>query len=114
MSYSFELLGVTPILEFFNHQQRLLAQPSQTRLEYIGARRCSLDRFLQQLQDLPPDRNWDPEALAQVAIDYWIGRAPTIQFWTQRLADAGSSCLVVARIGDFNSLRHEFEHLFTH
>ena len=109
MKYSFELIGITPIIDFFNHQQHKQRQADGIRAEYIGASNCSLDRFLHHLQDVPLERNWDLTLLSQAVVDYWIASAHTIQYWQQRLGDAGSSCLVVGRVADTQALRHEFE-----
>ena len=112
MSYTFELLGITPILDFFNHQQTLISDPYSLRAEYLGVHQCKLDRILKELQSVPTERNWDLDTVSQVVVDYWIGRAKTIRYWSDRLEDAGSSCLLIARISDVHSLRHEFERTF--
>ena len=114
MDYTFELLGVSPILDFFNHQQTLTSQPHMQRASYLGVYQCSLDRILNELQTVPKDRGWDLDSVAQVVVDYWIGRAHTIRYWSARLDDAGTGCLLVARIADVPTLKHEFERTFQH
>ncbi|MGK7910475.1 MAG: hypothetical protein AB4050_03185 [Synechococcus sp.] len=109
MRYSFELIGITPILDFFNHQQRNKSQTEGDRAEYIGSYHCSLDRFLSHLHDVPPERNWNMGLLSQAVVDYWIASAHTIQYWQDRLSDAGDSCLVVGRVANTQALRGEFE-----
>ncbi|MEL7086802.1 MAG: hypothetical protein AAF268_15980 [Cyanobacteria bacterium P01_A01_bin.3] len=109
MRYSFELIGITPILDFFNHQQHKQKQIYGDRAEYIGSYHCSLDRFLSQLQDVPPERQWDMSLLSQAVVDYWIASAHSIQYWQERLSDAGDSCLVVGRVANTQALRGEFE-----
>ncbi|MGK7906120.1 MAG: hypothetical protein AB4040_02685 [Synechococcus sp.] len=113
MNYSFELIGITPILDFFKHQHSHRVQANKFRAEYIGAYHCSLDRFLHHLQDVPIERKWDFDLLSQAVVDYWIASANSIQYWQSRLKDAGSSCLVVARVADTQALRNEFETMLT-
>ena len=112
MQYTFELLGITPILDFFNHQQTLVSHPHFLRAEYLGVHQCTLDRVLKELQTVPPERNWDLEIVAQVVVNYWIGRAKTVRYWSDRLEDAGCNSLLIARIADLHSLRHDLERTF--
>ena len=109
MRYSFELIGITPILDFFNHQQQKQQEIYGNRAEYIGAYNCSLDRFLDRIQNVPPERNWDFDLLSQAVVDYWIASAHSIQYWQERLNDAGDGCLVVGRVANTQALRGEFE-----
>jgi len=42
MEYTFELVGVSPILSFFNHQQGIDPHIPRRGAEYLGAYRCDL------------------------------------------------------------------------
>jgi hypothetical protein len=111
MSYSFEILGVLPVLHFFQHQQKTIHPTEGLRAEYVGGYRCTLDHFLHLLDDIPARRNWDLEFLAQTVVQYWMDRAPVISYWKDRLDDAGDDCLLVARVADLSTLRAELETL---
>jgi hypothetical protein len=105
MHYTFEILGVLPVLQFFQYQ----AQARPTMAAYIGSRRCTLDGFLGSLEEVNP--NWDLEAITQTVVAFWLHNQEGIHRWQQRLRDAGQSSLVVARLSDLGGLRQEFEHL---
>lgn len=42
MNYTFDIVGVSPILYFFNHQQQSLEKPLHQKVEYLGTDRKSV------------------------------------------------------------------------
>lgn len=111
MPYTFELLGVSPILEFFNHQQEQHQQRSQAGVEYVGTYKCTLDAMLQSVETIPTRQNWQMDQVVDTVIQFWMSNSETIQHWRDRLQDAGRENLLVARLSDVKSLRHIFETL---
>lgn len=111
MKYSFDLLGVSPVLYFFNQQQQIQQQKPQTGVEYVGTYKCTLDAVLESVEPLPPMRGWDLDGVVDTVINFWVNNSDTIQYWKERLQDAGSENLLVARVGDIQSLQAEFESL---
>jgi plasmid maintenance system antidote protein VapI len=110
MEYSFELVGVSPVLSFFNHQQVIQQQP-HVRAEYLGAYECRLDAFIESVEDVPARRNWNLDRVVDSVISFWLNNAEQISHWKQRLKDAGAENLLVARVSDLDSLKAEFESL---
>lgn len=113
MQYTFEVLGVSPILYFFNHQQELLQQPAPG-VEYISTYRCTLDAFLESVETVPPKRGWDPDQVVETVINFWMRNSEKVELWRRRLEDAGQENLLVARLADLSALRTTFESLLNH
>ncbi|CAN1212704.1 hypothetical protein TUMEXPCC7403_21035 [Tumidithrix helvetica PCC 7403] len=112
MEYTFEILGVSPILYFFNHQQEAIQKSTHEGVEYLGAHRCTLDAFIQSAEIVPAQRGWDFDRLVQAIVDFWVNNPERVGLWRERLSDAGGESLVVARVGNLKSLRHELESIF--
>lgn len=107
MEYSFEIVGVSPVLSFFNHQ---LAAQSQGA-EYLGAYHCTLDAFIDSIESVPQRRGWHLDRVVDSVIRFWLHNAEQVTHWKRRLEDAGSENLLVARVADLESLKVEFESL---
>ena len=108
MRYTFELLGISPVLHFFNQQQKLQGENS-LNVEYLGNRKCSLDVFLKSVETVSAHRSWRVDKVVETVINFWMNNADSIQYWSSRLEDAGEDSLLVARVGDISSLRQSFE-----
>ena len=110
MGYTFELLGISPVLHFFNQQQKLQVE-NNLNVEYLGNRKCSLDVFLKSVETVSAHRSWRVDKVVETVINFWMNNADSIQYWNCRLKDAGEGNLLVARVGDIKSLRQSFESL---
>ncbi|MGF1516540.1 MAG: hypothetical protein ACFCVB_01870 [Nodosilinea sp.] len=112
MSYSFDIIGIAPVLQFFNHQQRLEAKLDRSQA-FLGSYCCTLDAFIAATEAIHHRPDWDWDAIAATIIAFWLNQESDIRHWKQQFADAeGSQNLIVARVVNYNSLRHEFETLF--
>lgn len=111
MAFTFELLGVSPVLDFFNHQQEYSQRQPQTGAEYLGAYKCTLDTFIESVETVSPKRGWNMDQAVDTVLNFWLNNVETIQHWKQRLEDAGRENLLVARLADFQAIQAEFEHL---
>jgi hypothetical protein len=111
MEYSFEIVGVSPILTFFNHQQETQRQP-HAGAEYLGAYQCTLDAFLKSVESVPLRRDWQLDRVVDTVINFWLSHAEQVRHWKRRLEDAGAQNILVARVADLHSLRMEFESLY--
>ncbi len=109
MSYLFNLVGITPAFEFFQHQQS--SDPVEAGPAYVGVPDCSLDSLLNYVQPIPPQRGWDLDGVVDSVIAYWLANEDAIRHWRDRLTTAGQSSLLVGRIGNYKSLQQEFESL---
>ena len=111
MKYTFELLGISPVLDFFTHQQKLLQQPPSAGIEYLGSYECKLDAFLESVETVPPKQGWNMDEVVDTVIQFWVNHSEPIRYWKARLNDAGHDNLLVARVADIRSLKAEFESL---
>lgn len=110
MEYSFEFVGIAPVLSFFTHQQKFQHQPRRGA-EYLGTYQCTLDALLDSVEQVPLRRGWHLDGVVDSVIHFWLNNAEQIQHWKHRLQDAGAENLLVARIADAEALRIEFESL---
>lgn len=109
MRYTFEILGVLPSLQLFNHQQKVTQGSPSRGVEYIGCHRCTLDAFLTPIETLTHKQEWDLDRLMQTVIEFWMSHPESIQLWKDRLESAGGDRVLVARVGHLQGLRQEFE-----
>ncbi|MGA9379480.1 MAG: hypothetical protein WBV73_11995 [Phormidium sp.] len=109
MKYTFDILGVSPILYFFNQQQETKEQQPQTGVEYVAAYKCTLDALIQSVENVSNYRGWDLDAVIDTVVNFWMNNSDSIKYWKQRLKDAGSENLLVGRVANVKSLRAEFE-----
>lgn len=114
MKYTFDILGVSPVLQFFNHQQERHLQKYRTGVEYVAAYKCTLDALIQSTENLPNYQEWDLDQVVQTVVNFWMNNSDSIWYWQERLKDAGSENLLVGRVADVNSLRAEFESLLSY
>lgn len=111
MKYTFNIVGVSPVLYFFNHQQQILEKPQSTGVEYLGAYKCTLDAFLESVESIPIECAWNLDRVVDTVVKFWLHNSDSIQYWSSRLNDAGKDNLLVARVADVKSLKAEFESL---
>jgi hypothetical protein len=113
MEYEFGLVGVSPVLSFFNTQQNLQAKSHQGA-EYLGAYHCTLDAFIESVGTVPRYRNWNLDRVVDSVINFWLNNAEQVRHWKEQLEAAGTENLLIARVADLDALRSEFESLFGH
>ncbi|MBO0350871.1 hypothetical protein J0895_17730 [Phormidium pseudopriestleyi FRX01] len=109
MEYTFDILGVSPILYFFNQQQEKVIADSGVGVEYLATPKCTLDAFIDSVQTVSPTKEWDLDGVVQTVINFWMHNPDKIGYWKGRLEDAGEQNLLVARVADMGSLRATFE-----
>jgi plasmid maintenance system antidote protein VapI len=111
MSYTFDILGVAPLLYFFHQQEEIIETNPQLGVEYLGCYKCTLDCFIESVEPVIPKRGWDFQQVVDTTIDFWMNHAETIGYWKARLEDAGKDNLLVARIANMKGLQQAFESL---
>lgn len=109
MKYTFDILGVSPILYFFNQQQERKEQKSHTGVEYVASYKCTLDALIQSVENVPDYRGWDLNEVIDTVVNFWVNNSDSIKYWKERLQDAGNENLLVGRVANVKSLRAEFE-----
>ena len=110
MQYTFEILGVSPILSFLNHQAESPVT-TPTGAEYLSTYQCTLDALLESVEPVPPKRGWDLDKVVDTVVNYWLQNAERIQHWKDRLQAAGCENILVSRIADLKALQQEFDQL---
>lgn len=112
MSYSFDLLGIAPMLEFFQYQQENEQDPQRPKA-YLASYECTLDGFIQATETIHCKPQWNWDAVIESMIRFWIKQEEKIRYYQQSLTlNTGESQLVIARVANINILRREFEDLF--
>ncbi len=111
MEYTFDILGVSPVLYFFNQQQEIIQKNPQPSVEYIGTYKCTLDAFLDNIERVTPKRGWNFDEIANTVLNFWLNHSDNIRYWQSRLTDAGKENLLVSRVADIQGLQEEFEFL---
>lgn len=110
MSYSFDIVGVSPILTFFNHQQKVDTNPHRSKT-YLGSYLCTLDAFIQSADLIPQKPDWDWEEVMQSMVNFWLRHEDRIRYWQDQLEQADSESLLIGRVANVEALRSEFESL---
>jgi hypothetical protein len=112
MSYSFDIIGIAPVLQFFQHQQQVETHRDRSQA-YLGSYCCTLDGFIEATEIVHRKPDWDWDAIVSKMVEFWLNQENNVRHWQQQFeAIEGSDNLVVARVVNYNSLRQEFETLF--
>ncbi|MEO1069314.1 MAG: hypothetical protein AAFW95_09365 [Cyanobacteria bacterium J06638_6] len=111
MSYSFDIIGIAPVLQFFNHQQRLETKRDRSQA-YLGSYCCTLDAFIAATEAIHRRPDWDWDAIVGTIVNFWLSQEKDVSHWRQQFASVGDQNLLVARVVNYDCLRHEFETLF--
>lgn len=112
MQYIFELVGISPVLSFFNQQQELQEKQADSGVEYLANHQCHLDTFVSSVEMISNYRSWDLDQVVDTVIKFWVNNEDSINYWKERLRDAGKDNLLIARVADIGSLKNTFENLF--
>ncbi|MEM7555978.1 MAG: hypothetical protein AAF378_18150 [Cyanobacteria bacterium P01_A01_bin.84] len=111
MKYAFDIVGVSPILNFFNHQQQCIDDGKNQGLEYLGTQTFTLDTLIENVEPLTPKWGWDKDEVVGTVINFWMNNSDSIRYWKSRLDDAGRDNLLVTRVAEMKALQAEFESL---
>lgn len=111
MKFTFDIVGVSPVLHFFNHQQQNSLSSSQLGVEYISTHICTLDALIESVEPIPKKWDWDMDEVVGCVIKFWMNNSESVCYWKSRLTDAGNDNLLVARVANVTALQAEFEAL---
>ncbi len=111
MSYSFNIIDITPVLTFFNYQQQMEQNPHRSKA-HLGSYQCTLDAFIHSTQMIPRKPDWDWDAVINTMVDFWLKQEEDIRYWQNQLKNASKETIIVARVVNLEALRHEFEAAF--
>ena len=110
--YTFDIIGVSPILFFFNQQQKISQKHQDSSVEYLSSQRCTLDALLESVETVAPKHDWNLDEVVDTVVNFWMKNSDTVQHWKSRLQDAGRDSILVSRVADIRGLKTEFEFLF--
>ena len=110
MSYNFELLGIAPILTFFNYQQEVENDPHRSKV-YLASHQCTLDAFIESTKIIPQKPQWNWDEVIETTINFWLKNEDDIKHWRCKLADTSEDILLIARVANFDVFRSELEQL---
>ncbi|MDJ0675240.1 MAG: hypothetical protein QNJ36_07670 [Calothrix sp. MO_167.B42] len=111
MKYTFNIVGVSPILTFFDRQQAITQKDRNQGIEYIASNTCTLDALIASVEAVPPKLDWNLDRVIDTVIQFWLNNSDSVTYWKSRLQDAGRDNLIIGRLADMQSLRYEFESL---
>jgi hypothetical protein len=111
MPYSFDIIGVSPVIQFFQYQQQV-EQTRDRAKAYLGSYDCTLDSFISSTEMIwhKPDWNWD-NVVSEI-VNFWLEHEDKIKRWKLELDKLEGDNLIVARVANIDRLRSEFESLF--
>ncbi|MGI0492096.1 hypothetical protein ACN4EG_09805 [Alkalinema pantanalense CENA528] len=112
MKYLFDIVGVAPILYFFEQQQERSSQIHPVQVEYVLSNRCTLDAVLTSIEQIPRNHDWILDEVVDSVVQFWMNNLEVIQHWKTRLEDGGKEQVLISRVGDLSSLRNELNFLF--
>jgi hypothetical protein len=110
--YTFDIVGVSPVLSFFNQQQELLEKNLETGVEYVSSFECTLDALIHSVETVSPQHQWNLDEVVDTVVSFWLKNSDMVYHWKDRLQDAGKDSLLVSRVADIDSLKTELELLF--
>ncbi|MBD1845068.1 hypothetical protein H6F89_17010 [Cyanobacteria bacterium FACHB-63] len=107
--YTFDIVGVSPILSFFNQQQTITQKNLSTGVEYVSTFECTLDALIHSVETVSPQHEWHLDQVVGTVVSFWMQNSDLVHHWKDRLRDAGKESLLVSRVADIDSLKTEFE-----
>jgi hypothetical protein len=110
MSYCFDIVGITPVLDFFYYQQKVEQNPHRSKA-YLGSYECTLDSFIQSTEMIPQKPNWNWDQVVESIIDFWLHQEMEIEKWKVHFFEAREEILIVGRVANVNLLRRDFDSL---
>lgn len=112
MGYSFDIIAIAPVLQFFDYQQRAEQHPRRSKA-YLGSYCCTLDAFIDATELVHHRPNWDWDAVVNSMVEFWLSQEDRIRHWKHELASSGDDGhLLVGQVINYDRLRCEFEDLF--
>lgn len=111
MSYSFDIIGVSSVVQFFQYQQQV-EQIRDRSKAYLGSYDCTLDSFINSTEMVLKKPDWDWDAAIGEIVNFWLRHEKRIKRWKLELNEMQGDNLIVGRVANIDCLRSEFESLF--
>ncbi|HIK37975.1 MAG: hypothetical protein NZ901_07945 [Geminocystis sp.] len=106
MSYCFDIVGISPILDFFYYQQQVEQNPHRSRA-YLGSYECTLDSFIQSTEMIIQKPDWDWDEVIESIVQFWLQRQEEVEHWRRAFSQCKEGNLLVGRIANMDFLRKE-------
>ena len=113
MSYTFDLMGVAPVLTFFNYQQIVEQNPLRSTA-YLGSAQCTLDALIRSTEMVEQKPPWDWDEVVTTIVNFWLKHPESVQHWKTELETRGEKNLLIARVSNLKLLRSSLESLWLH
>jgi hypothetical protein len=111
MSYIFNIVGVSPVLNFFDQSSVILQQPQFTGVEYIPNYHCTLDALVESAEAISLHNHWDSYEVIDTVVNYWMHNVDRVRYWKRQLYQAGPGYLLISRVAELDALRTELDFL---
>lgn len=111
MSYSFDIVGISPVIQFFKQQQRSETDP-QRSTAYVSSYICTLDSFIEATEIVPQKPDWDWNQVVDAMVAFWLNQENKVHRWKSELESLEGEHLIIGRVANFESMRGELESLF--
>ncbi|MGC9505545.1 hypothetical protein [Baaleninema sp.] len=109
--FDFDIVTVTPVLNFFNQQQEQEKTPQRSKA-YLGSYDCTLDGFVKSTELVHQKPDWDWDEVVGAIVNFWLKHDDRVRYWERIFREAGDDCLIVGRVANYTRLRQELESLF--
>ncbi|MGK7954295.1 MAG: hypothetical protein AB4063_03375 [Crocosphaera sp.] len=110
MNYFFDIIGTTSVLTLFNYQQQV-EQKENRGTAYLGSHECSLDGFIESINTIPKKTDWDWDDVVGSIVNFWLKNEEQVRYWQSNFDPVDLDTVIVARVGEVEALRCEFESL---
>ena len=110
MNYFFDIIGTASVLTFFNYQQQI-EQNKNRGSAYLGSYQCSLDSFIESVDNIPKNPDWDWDDVVGSIVNFWLKNEDQVRYWLNNFNPSDLDTVIVARVGEIEALRCEFESL---
>ncbi|MEM8638389.1 MAG: hypothetical protein AAGG51_06235 [Cyanobacteria bacterium P01_G01_bin.54] len=108
MTYTFDILGIAPLLTLFEYQERAAQTPPCSKT-YLGSPDCTLDGLIKSTELLHHKPNWNWDEVIQRMVAFWVKHEDRVRYWQEQLAMVGQNNVLVTRVANVELLRNEFE-----
>jgi hypothetical protein len=109
MTYTFDIIGVTPERDLLLQKSARLHQSQVIGVQYIPSHHCTLEVLMESVDTIAWQNNWDRFEVLDAVVEFWTQNVDVIRHWKRQLYWADQETLLISRIAELKALRTEFE-----
>jgi hypothetical protein len=109
MTYTFNIVGVTPGRDFLGAKSAILQQPQVIGVQYIPSYHCTLEALMESVDTIAWQNNWNRFEVLDAVVEFWMQNVDVVRHWKRKLYWADQDTLLISRIAELKALRTEFE-----